>query len=210
MPYDVVWRGCNQGRTAMKQFGSLVFVATIAALVFQPTHSWSQDSNAIVEQLSRGVKARTIDVEELRNSVKNKISVEAKSSEHPTGVPTSIPDLAKELPSVSFEIYFDYNSAALSPQSAPALIQLGQALRDQRLSKFRFLIAGHTDAAGSREYNRALSERRVDAVRAFLVSTFGIQPDRVAPIGFGMEQLKDSRNPLGGVNRRVEVINIGG
>lgn len=192
----------------MAQFARRLCFAIVALAVLAPTNASAQDRDAIIEQLSRGVKARKIDAEELRNSVKNKISVEAKPSV--TNTPVAIPELAKELPSISFEIYFDYNSAALSPQSMPALIQLGQALKDERLSKFRFLIAGHTDGAGSREYNRALSERRADAVRTFLVTTLGVPFDRLAPIGFGMEQLKDSNNPLSGVNRRVEVINIGG
>jgi outer membrane protein OmpA-like peptidoglycan-associated protein len=191
----------------MNQLVRRLSLAVLAAAILAPTNAPAQDRDAIIEQLSRGVKARKIDVEELRNSVKNKISVEAKPGAANTQI--AIPELGKELPSISFEIYFDYDSAALSPQSMPTLIQLGQALKDERLSKFRFLIAGHTDAAGSREYNRALSERRADAVRTFLVTSFGIPFDQVAPIGFGLEKLKDPQNPLSGVNRRVEVINIG-
>ena len=193
----------------MTRIASSICLMAFIATTSTPATIYAQERDAIIEQLSRGVKARKIDVEELKNSVRNKISVEARPGSAPSNVQSSIPDLGKELPSVSFEIYFDYDSAAINPQSIPTLIQLGQALKDERLSKFRFLIAGHTDAAGQREYNRALSERRADAVRTFLVATFGIPYERVSPIGFGMEQLKDPKNPLSGVNRRVEVINIG-
>lgn len=160
---------------------------------------------SIIEQLERGVKAEKVDVDQLRNSVKNRIDVEAS----PGATVAPLPNLAKERPSVSFEIYFDYNSAQLAPASFPTLIQLGQALTDQRLGKFRFLVAGHTDASGGREYNRRLSEQRAEAVSTFLITNFKVAAARVAPIGFGMEQLKDAANPLAGINRRVEVINLG-
>jgi outer membrane protein OmpA-like peptidoglycan-associated protein len=185
---------------------AFLLLITFIGLSGGPAAGQAPNSDAIIEQLSRGVKARKIDIEELRNSVKNKIEVEAVK---PTSSATSAPSPISDLPTVSFEVFFDYNSAALSPQSIPTLVKLGQALKDDRLSRYKFLIAGHTDAAGGREYNRALSERRADTVRTFLVTTFGIASDRISPIGFGMEQLKDNQNPLSGINRRVEVVNIG-
>lgn len=181
-----------------------ILIAT--TLTSTPIVAQSPEKDSIIEELSRGVKARKIDVEELRNSVKNRISVEPASTASST---ISAPSPIVDLPTVSFEIFFEYNSAALSPQSIPTLVKLGQALKDDRLSRYRFLIAGHTDAAGGREYNRALSERRADTVRTFLVASFGISADRLSTLGFGMEQLRDVANPLSGLNRRVEVINIG-
>ncbi|MBE2266364.1 MAG: OmpA family protein [Flavobacteriales bacterium] len=106
-------------------------------------------------------------------------------------------------------MYFDYNSSTIAPQSIPSLVRIGQALADPRLSEYRFLIAGHTDGAGGRLYNHALSERRAASVRDFLIKTFPLVPQKLTSIGFGYEQLKVPESPLAAVNRRVELINIG-
>lgn len=186
-----------------------LLIASIQLSLFAPGMMAAKaepiDKDAIIEQLNRNVKAKKVDVDELRNSVKNKIEIEAKQPARTVHVP----NLAQELPSISFEIYFDYNSTVIKQESVPTLVRLGQALSDSRLEKFRFLVAGHTDSVGGREFNRQLSERRADAVRTFLVASFRIPPERVMPVGFGKEQLKDAANPFSGVNRRVEIINLG-
>jgi len=73
----------------------------------------------------------------------------------------------------------------------------------------KFIVAGHTDAKGGRDYNLKLSQRRADAVREMLISTFRIEPDRLIAVGLGEEQLQDPKNPDAGVNRRVQLLNIG-
>jgi outer membrane protein OmpA-like peptidoglycan-associated protein len=54
--------------------------------------------------------------------------------------------------------------------------------------------------------NKALSQRRADAVVAWLVTERAIDPDRLQAVGYGEERLADRANPASGVNRRVEVI----
>ena len=61
-------------------------------------------------------------------------------------------------PSVDLYINFAYNSADLQNDSQIILDNLAKALTDQRLLKFKFLVAGHTDAKGSDQYNLDLSE----------------------------------------------------
>jgi outer membrane protein OmpA-like peptidoglycan-associated protein len=89
------------------------------------------------------------------------------------------------------------------------LKRLGAALKDTRLSGYRFRIAGHTDARGSQEYNQKLSERRAGAVRNYIVFQYDLEPDRIETVGFGKSQLLDSSKPEDGINRRVQVINLG-
>ncbi|MBI2961800.1 MAG: OmpA family protein [Betaproteobacteria bacterium] len=46
------------------------------------------------------------------------------------------------------------------------------------------VIEGHTDRLGSQQFNQKLSERRADAVKAYLVSK-GIAKDKIETIGMG-------------------------
>lgn len=72
-------------------------------------------------------------------------------------------------------------------------------------------VAGYTSAAGSEEYNQALSERRADAVKAYLVKG-GVDSDRVSTIGYGEKSPAkaeadpaDKRSPEALANMRVVV-----
>ena len=47
------------------------------------------------------------------------------------------------------------------------------------------VIEGHTDSNGSDSTNLILSQDRADAVRQYLVTTFGINPEKVSSIGYG-------------------------
>jgi outer membrane protein OmpA-like peptidoglycan-associated protein len=89
------------------------------------------------------------------------------------------------------------------------LKRLGAALKDPRLSNYKFKIAGHTDAKGSAEYNQKLSERRAASVRNYLIFQYDLEPERIETAGFGKSQLLDPAKPEDGINRRVQVINIG-
>jgi outer membrane protein OmpA-like peptidoglycan-associated protein len=68
-------------------------------------------------------------------------------------------------------------------------------------------IEGHTDNVGSDEYNQALSQRRADSVRSFLIQQ-GIGPERIRTSGKGEHQPVADNESGGGrqQNRRVEVI----
>lgn len=114
----------------------------------------------------------------------------------------------QELPKIDIQITFDYDSDHIRASSIPDVNELGKALLSAQLSGARLLLNGHTDAAGSAEYNQALSERRAQAIRAYLTGTFGIGPERLIAIGYGKEQLKNKADPLADENRRVEVVNL--
>ena len=50
-----------------------------------------------------------------------------------------------------------------------------------------FIVEGHCDERGTREYNLALGEQRATAVRDYLVIQ-GIDPDRIKVISYGKEK----------------------
>lgn len=106
---------------------------------------------------------------------------------------------------IDITVFFSYDSARLTAEAKIQLEPLGRALQSRDLLPYRFLIAGHTDAAGDPGYNRNLSLQRALAVRGHLVATYGIDPLRLVVHGWGQTRLKDPANPLSGVNRRVEV-----
>ena len=114
----------------------------------------------------------------------------------------------KQLASVDLEVLFEFDSATLTPVAIETLTTLGRALTDARLAGGEFLIGGHTDAKGKVDHNLKLSGRRAEAVRQFLVATFGIDAGRLAAKGFGSRYLKNPEQPRAAENRRVQVVNV--
>ncbi|HEX3951664.1 MAG TPA: OmpA family protein [Steroidobacteraceae bacterium] len=110
--------------------------------------------------------------------------------------------------SVNLNIPFAHNSAALMPQAAAQLRELGLALTSASLNQDKFLVAGHTDAKGSAQYNKQLSLRRAESVKRFLVAK-GMDAGRLTTVGFGSEKLLAPERPEDASNRRVEIRDLG-
>lgn len=108
--------------------------------------------------------------------------------------------------SYSFEINFVEGSATILRSQRWVLDDLGAALQSRRLAGQKFIIIGHTDAAGDRVYNQYLSERRAWAVKRYLVENFQISPHRLFAVGFGEKRLLDEDQPYSWRNRRVEIV----
>ena len=115
----------------------------------------------------------------------------------------------QNLPQFTVEVEFDFNSAVIKPSSYRTVGAIADALHNPILLGYGFLVIGHTDSVGGREYNIGLSQRRADAIVAALVDPFGVNPAILQPVGLGEEQLRDPRHPTSGVNRRVQLINVG-
>jgi len=77
-------------------------------------------------------------------------------------------------------------------------------LRSKRGSNQQVRVIGHADASGTPEVNDALSLRRAEAVKAYLVQK-GADPDMLIVIGDGAKNPVNPANPLGAENRRVEI-----
>jgi outer membrane protein OmpA-like peptidoglycan-associated protein len=111
--------------------------------------------------------------------------------------------------SVSFELKFEFASARLTGSAKKTLNSLGAALQDDRLKNSNFRIEGHTDAKGSRYYNKKLSEQRAESVKAYLSDNFEVAPAQMETIGMGFEQPLNPTNPKAPENRRVQITNLG-
>ncbi|MCK6530379.1 OmpA family protein [Myxococcota bacterium] len=123
----------------------------------------------------------------------------------PGGLKCSIPgEPVLGCGSVVHGIAFDYDSAAIRPESGPVLALLYEGLKADPSS--RVLIEGHTSSEGGEAYNQALSERRARAVVEDLARR-GIAPTRLRAGGAGESRPIAPNTDESGrsMNRRVEV-----
>ena len=119
-----------------------------------------------------------------------------------------VAQLAATKPKIDLEINFDYNSADISKASMQAVQELGKALSNPSLKGSTFVVAGHTDAIGTEQYNQGLSERRADTIKRYLTEKFGITGSDLVTVGYGETKPKDANNPMDPTNRRVQVVNM--
>jgi len=82
-------------------------------------------------------------------------------------------------------IYFEFDSAVLSPDARSAL----QSFFDgaQKRPDTRVRVEGNCDERGTREYNLALGQRRADAARRYLVQ-LGLDASRISTVSYGNER----------------------
>jgi peptidoglycan-associated lipoprotein len=92
---------------------------------------------------------------------------------------------ADKLIAVGDRVLFDYDSAKLDSSAKILLDAQSRFLRAN--TDLNFIVEGHCDERGTREYNLALGEQRATAVRDYLVIQ-GIDPDRIKVISYGKEK----------------------
>ncbi|MDA0787271.1 MAG: OmpA family protein, partial [Proteobacteria bacterium] len=81
-----------------------------------------------------------------------------------------------------FLVFFDWDSASITPQALSILRQAADAAK--QLGGVRVVATGHADRSGSAGYNVGLSQRRADAVRAQL-EQLGIAGGEIATVARG-------------------------
>ena len=84
-------------------------------------------------------------------------------------------------------IFYLYNAANVDERS-PGLLQLIDVLNTHKHVILE--IAAHTDAVGPSQYNLELSQKRADALKAYLIRK-GITADRLKSKGYGETQIKN-------------------
>lgn len=105
--------------------------------------------------------------------------------------------------SLMFRISFDFGADDVDRESRRILDKVIVAMKAN--PDWRVAIEGHTDAHGAPDYNRALSERRAEAVRSYLQAA-GVAPRRLSTTGFGAARpVAPNDAPGSALNRRVEL-----
>lgn len=111
---------------------------------------------------------------------------------------------------VGDRVFFDTDQTDLSPQARATLDRQAQWL--QQWNRYSFVIEGHADERGTREYNIALGARRAENVRDYLISK-GIDASRMRTISYGKERpvaVCDDISCWSQNRRAVTVLNTGG
>ena len=106
------------------------------------------------------------------------------------------------------DAFFDFDKSVLKPAGKATLDDLVSKI--QGLNIEAIISTGHTDSIGSDAYNQALSIRRANAVKNYLVSK-GIAAERVYVEGKGEKQPVATNKTAEGraKNRRVEIEVVG-
>jgi outer membrane protein OmpA-like peptidoglycan-associated protein len=102
-------------------------------------------------------------------------------------------------------VLFASGKSTLLSSAQAQLMQVADALKNQ--DEHKITVEGYTDSRGSDELNQALSQRRADSVRAFLVAQ-GVASEQINSIGLGPTRpVADNKTAEGRAdNRRVEII----
>ncbi|MCC5999641.1 MAG: OmpA family protein [Pararhodobacter sp.] len=107
-------------------------------------------------------------------------------------------------------ITFETNSAAIRPEQAERLREMGLLMREfiRDNPSELFLVEGHTDAVGDAGYNLLLSDRRAESVALAFSEYFGVGPENIIVQGYGERFLKIPTQSAEQLNRRVAVRRI--
>jgi outer membrane protein OmpA-like peptidoglycan-associated protein len=100
-------------------------------------------------------------------------------------------------------VTFALGSASLTAQAMSNLDQFAVALGDPQLQALKFAVEGHADRQGSDAVNKALSQKRAEAVVAYLTGK-SVASDRLTAAGFSAERPIVGKSPSDPANRRVE------
>jgi len=102
-------------------------------------------------------------------------------------------------------VHFKFDSSAILTKEEANVAAVAAALSGNPANAL--LIEGHCDERGTEEYNRALGERRADALREDLVSK-GVAANRIKTISYGKDKPVDTGHTEAAFskNRRGEFI----
>ena len=145
----------------------------------------------------KGRTVAVVDIVEGKPREKNMVIVEAS-------------DMAQQISatgSVSlYGILFDTNKSSIKADSGTTLQEIAKLAQQQ--ADIKLLVVGHTDDAGTFEYNMDLSQSRALAVVEMLSTRYGISRERLTPVGVSFASPVSSNATEEGraLNRRVELV----
>ncbi|MDP6473485.1 MAG: peptidoglycan-associated lipoprotein Pal [Alphaproteobacteria bacterium] len=158
-------------------------VAMAAVLLIAAACSSTSDDNAATVgdgDAADTASAQTDQSSATDSSADAAVDVAAVESSGP--IPGSQEDLVQN---VGDRVFFEYDSAVLTPEGRRTLERQAEWLR--LFPELKIMIEGHCDERGTREYNLALGERRATAARDYLIA-FGMDSSRLQTTSYGKER----------------------
>jgi OOP family OmpA-OmpF porin len=114
--------------------------------------------------------------------------------------------MREEQVSMTMDIEFELNQADVRPQYRPELQKVAEFLKTYPSTTV--VIEGHSDNTGDADYNLALSQRRADSVRDYLIKNFNIDPERLTAKGYGEERPIATNDTAEGRARNRRVVAV--
>lgn len=175
------------------------------------------DSPPSAEEMGRQLFSKPSNDDQMDSSVESEVTTRSLSFSKKTSEPsvsknkntTSTAPVEHASTSqdnaIGLPIEFAYNSSQISESSTPFLTEIGRMLTLPDFSSKSLIIEGHTDAAGSSDYNLYLSKMRAEAIKQYLVSNYKVDSSRLLVVGLGESKPLPGKSPDDAVNRRVQL-----
>lgn len=187
----------SRKRTSVVPSALLLLLSGCAATTGEPTLGTSSERNDEAGRRAAAVEERIDQMNERLDSVGGRVQrleggvataqsradEAAKTAERVDGRLTRLwSNRFNQKAADSLEVYFSPDSIELTDAAQTALLSVISEMEGHQTLTVE--LAGYTDARGAIDYNYALSQRRVDAVRKFLMDK-GIQLARIQSASLG-------------------------
>jgi outer membrane protein OmpA-like peptidoglycan-associated protein len=136
-----------------------------------------------------------------RNTIKN-----AKLLCPSKGKPFPVKEKCAVIDRMTLRVNFDFDKSKIREADEAKLKKAVHFVRKYRGANIR--LEGYTDSIGTEQYNNALSERRANAVKNYLVKEGGVSKKEIKAVGNGESNPVASNKTEEGraENRRVEIL----
>ena len=107
---------------------------------------------------------------------------------------------------MTLEVNFDFDKSNIRKEDKAKLQEAVDFVKKYPGAKVS--LEGHTDSIGTEQYNQALSERRAESVKNYLVKEGAAEESKTTAIGYGESRpVADNKTKEGRAkNRRVEIL----
>jgi len=145
-----------------------------------------------------------LEVPALRQQAADRVKSRSEALKRPLMVPQ-----LNRLPHVNIDIQFNPDSPVIRPESYRTIARIADVITNPALMGSVFLIVGRVESNGARrDNNLMLSQRRAEAIRDALVTTYKVSAKRVFAVGLGEEQLVDANNPKAAINQQSMIVTL--
>jgi OOP family OmpA-OmpF porin len=167
-----------------------------------------------------GLKAETATTEMQLDRTKEQLSVTEQARARKEALLSRAERVRSELKPTEAEVFaqgdslmirlkglqFPTNQATLGTRNQALLKKVRSALEGIQVSKVR--VEGHTDSVGSEQRNRALSQKRAEAVENYILANGVLSSNQIEAVGMGYDNpIGDNATKAGRAqNRRIDLV----